>query len=286
MKESTLIYLGGTIIVLLLLTTVVSTVSNSKNKRNLNEEKLKNESLASQKLQVSQELDKAKNDITSLTTEKETTEKAMAKTESNLAEVEKRIGSLSKENSSLIKDRNELAQLQKTKADLDNAYEDLRLKHETALSKIRDLENSAIVLDTDKKNLSGDLAKSEMYRTDNIEIYGSRGNKKDKLTFCASRTKKINLNFDVPQNLTETISFKIITPSNTTITPEDKSLTWTFGQDTQNLTASLSSLTGEFDLSRKVVLTYTPKEKLKGGEYKIQILSNDKNIGNCRLLLK
>ena len=86
--------------------------------------------------------------------------------------------------------------------------------------------------------------------------------------------------------MNETISFKIITPAGTTITPEDKSLSWTIEQNSWNFTASLSSVTGEFEASRKVVLTYTSKEKLKSGEYKIQIFSNDKNIGNCRVKLK
>ena len=125
-----------------------------------------------------------------------------------------------------------------------------------------------------------------MYRTDNIELYGSRGNKKDKLTIYAGRTKKLNLNFEVPQNLTEAISFKIVTPTGTTITPEDKSLSWVTEPYSHNLTASLSSGPGDFGVPRKVVLTYNAKEKLTSGEYKIQILSADKIIGNCRIKLR
>ena len=221
-----------------------------------------------------------------MTTKKESEEKALAETNSKLAETEKKIAYISKENSSLVKDRNELVQLQKSKSDLDKVYEDLKLKHETAVTRIKELENSAIIMDAEKKELTGNLTNAETYRTDNIEVYGSRGNKKDKLTFIARRTKKLNLNFDVPQILTEAISIKIITPAGKTIIPDDKSLTCVIKPDSGNPTASLSFVPGEFDASRKVTLTYTPKEKLNSGEYKIQIFSNDKNIGNCRLMLR
>jgi myosin heavy subunit len=286
MKEKTMTYAGVVLIVLLLITTAIAFISNSKNKRNYSEEKLQNESLSSQKLQVSQELDKVKSDMAALTTKKESDEKELAEADSRLAKTEKMIAHLSKENSSLEKDRNELVQLQKSKSDLDKVCEDLRLKQETALSRIRELENSEILLDAKNKELTASLSDAENYRTDNIEIYGSRGNKQDKLTFVARRTKKLNLNFDVPQRLAEAISFKIITPSGTIITPQDKSLTWLIEPSSANLTASLSSAPGEIDVPRKVALTYSPEEKLIAGEYKIQIFSNEKNIGNCRLKLR
>jgi hypothetical protein len=286
MKEKTQTYAGAIIIALLLISTTIALISNSKNKRNYNEEKIRNESISSQKLQVSQELDKAKSDLSALTAKKESEEKVMAETESRLKEAEKRMAYVSKENSSLQKDRNELIQLRKEKNDLDKVHEDLVLKQETALSRIKELENSAIISDAQNKELARNLENAEKYRTDNTEIYGSRGNKKDKLTLCARRTKKFNLNFDVPQNLTEAISFKIITPDGKTLTPEDKSLTWLIEANPGKLTASLSAIPGEIDTPRRVILTYSSKEKLNPGEYKIEIFSSDKNIGNCRFRLK
>ena len=286
MKNRTLTFTGVVIIILLLIATVIATISNSKNKRSLNEEKIQKETLASQKLQVSQELDKVKNDLTTLTTKNEASEKALSEAETKLADKEKRIAYLSKENGSLMKDRNELAQLTREKSDLDKSYADLKIERDASRARIKELEDSSIKLDAEKKDLEVKLADANMYRTDNIEIYGSRGNKKDKLTFYACRTKKINLDFDVPQSLTQAISFKIITPSNETITPEDKALTWVITQDPRNFTASLSYASGEFEPARHIVLTYTSKEKLKSGEYKIQIFSNDQIIGTCRVKLK
>jgi hypothetical protein len=286
MKEKTLTNAGIAIIVILLMTSTIAFISNSKNKHNFNEEKSQNAALTSQKVEVSQELNKVKGDLAALKTKEETSEKALTDVASKLVGKENRIAYISKENSSLLKNKEELAQLQKSHSDLEKVYEDLKLKNETAKARINELENSAIVLDAEKKELSGNLANAQMYRTDNIELYGSRGNKKDKLTICARRTKKLNLNFEVPQNLTEAISFKIITPSGTTVAPEDKSLSWIDVPDSHNFTASLSYGTVDFGVPRIVKLTYTPKEKLAPGEYKIQILSADKIVGNCRIKLR
>ncbi len=92
--------------------------------------------------------------------------------------------------------------------------------------------------------------------------------------------------FEVTQTLVETLSFKIITPAGSTINPDDKAMAWCFLYSNRNLTSSLSPITGEYEQSKQVVLTYAPKVKLIKGEYKIQILSGENNIGNCRVKLK
>jgi myosin heavy subunit len=286
MKEKTFTYVSVAIIVILLAIAAVSIISNSKNKRSLKEEKAQLESVVSQKAQVSQNLEQAKSDLASLNTKESEAEKSLKDAESKLAEKEKSISRLSRENGSLMKDKKELEELQKSKAALDKAYDDLKLEHAASLSRIKQLEDNAITLEAEQKELSERLNKSQTYRMDNVEVYGSRGNKKDNPTICARRTKKLNLNFDVPQSLTEAISFTITTPSGKTITPEDKSLTWKVEELNQNLTASLSYVSGIFENSRKVTLTYKTKEKLSGGEYKIQIFSNNINIGDCRLKLR
>jgi hypothetical protein len=197
---------------------------------------------------------------------------------------------MSKENTSLIQDRNELVQLKQSKNDLDKAYEDLKLKQETASSRIKELESAEILLDAQKEELSDNLANAEKYRTGNIELYGLKGNKNDKLTYIARRTKKLKLTFDVPLNLNEPISYKITTPEGNTITPEDKTITSSIEPDSSYLTASLSTVSptvpGNIKSSQKVTVVYAPGEKFKAGEYKIQILSNGKNIGYCRLRLR
>ena len=159
-----------------------------------------------------------------------------------------------------------LSNYRNQKVNLDRAYADLKLKQETASSRIKQLENSEILLEAQKKELSENLVNAEKNRTSNIELYGSRGNKKDKLTFLARRTKKLNLIFDVPQSLNEPITFNITTPDGKTITPEDKTLTSSIKPDSNYLTASLSSIPpstpGKLFSSQKVTMAYTPKRKV------------------------
>lgn len=273
-------------IIALLLISIGAFISNSVNKRNFKKEKVQNESLVSQKLQISQGLDKVKGELTALKADYKIAEKAVDETNSKLTVQDRRIAFLSKENSSLMKDKSELTELQKSKSKLDKAYEDLKLKKDLSLTRIRDLEKSELVLDAEKMDLTSRLQNAETYRSDNFEIYGSRGNRQDRLTFVARRSKKLNLIFAIPQSLTDPLSFEIITPTGQIITPDSRSLTVVTEPVSNNLTASLSAFPGEYKDSRKVELTYTPKERLSPGVYDIQIFSKDKNIGNCRLKLR
>lgn len=278
--------IGIAIIILLLLLTAGGFYFNSKNKKNLNAEKLRTESLLSEKLQVQKELDKIKNDMASLLTKSQASEKELAESQASLSDKEKRIAYLSRQLSSQNKSKSEMEELQKEKAALDNSYASLKSEYDKLAAQGQDLKNSLASLEAEKNELTKKIDNAALYETDNFMAFGSRGNKKDKLTFWACRTKKLNLNFEVPQSLTEEISFRVTTPSGKVINPEDKSLTWKITQDPRNFTASLSMLSGEFESSRQVVLTYQSKEKLERGEYKIQILCKDVNIGNCRLKLK
>jgi hypothetical protein len=150
----------------------------------------------------------------------------------------------------------------------------------------KDLQNTLSSLESEKKGLALQFENAQKVNTDNFMVTATRGKKTERIVIKATRTKKLNMTFEVPQSLTEAISFKIITPSGATINPDEKSLSWKFPLDERNFTASLSGVTGEFEKSRQVVLNYAPKEKLVRGEYKIQILSDGKNIGNCRIMLK
>ncbi len=287
MKTKTLTLAGSAIIAILLITTGIALISNSRNKRNFNNEKLQNETLSSQKLQGSQELAKSKSDLEAITSKEDVANKALAKAESSIAEKERRIAYMSKENASLMKDKSELAQLQKSKKDLDIAYSDLKMEHQAALSQIKNLENSALIADADKRELVSKLESSRKNRIDNIEIFGSRGNKNDNLTYKARRIKDLNLNFDSPLGKNDNLSYKIITPSGTIISPEDKLSSWlVVDHSPQKMTASLSSASGDPENLRQIVLKDKDRDKLKSGEYTIQIFSNDKNIGSYRLKLR
>ena len=285
-QNKTLIGIGIAIIILLLLGTVGFAILNSKNKRNLRAEKLTTENLVSEKQQIQQELDKLTNDLAALQAKNEAAEKTLAETREDLANKERRLANVSRQVNVLTKDQSELIELQKVKEELDNSYSELKSEYEQILARNTELQNSITAMEAEKESLQSRIEEITLYDSDNFMVYGSRGKKREKLTFRAFWTKKLNMNFEVPQSLTENISFRMTTPTGTLITPENSSLSWIVLPDPDTFTASLSSVSGEFEPSRQVVLTYARKEKLEKGEYKIQILCNDKNIGNCRVRLK
>ncbi|HQG63413.1 MAG TPA: hypothetical protein PK719_07125 [Bacteroidales bacterium] len=278
--------IGIALIILFLLLAGLGFIMNSKNKKNLNAEKLRSESLLSEKLLVEKELEKVKNDLVSLQAKNDADVKTLADLRSSISDKDKRIASLSRQNKTLTSDKTELAAIRQAKETLDNELAALKSDYERQVSQNNELQKSISALEADKANLESQLKEMTLYDSDNFMVYGSRGKKKEKLTFWAFRTKKLNINFEVPQSLTENMNFKVTTPSGTTLTAENASLTWDIAPDPKNFTASLSSVTGKFEQSRTVSLTYASKEKLAKGEYKIQILCNDRTIGNCRVRLK
>ena len=182
--------------------------------------------------------------------------------------------------------RKELEDLKKVKTDLEQESSRLKSEYDQLMAQNKDLQNSLSAMKSEKERLALLLENGQIINSDNFLVTATRGKKAEKIVIRASRAKKLNMAFEVPQNLTESIGFKLTTPSGTIINPDDKSLTWTFPKDSRNFTASLSTMTGEFEQSRQVVLNYLPNGKLAKGEYKIQIFSGDKNIGNCRIVLK
>lgn len=102
----------------------------------------------------------------------------------------------------------------------------------------------------------------------------------------AAKTKKLTVSFEIPQNMSDDVKFSIVTPTGKKINSDDKSLTYNFIDDGRNLTASLSPYSGEFEISRRIEMTYTPDKKLEAGIYKIKILHKDANVGNCQVKLK
>jgi len=270
----------------LLLGLILLFSANSKNKKNLRDQTTTSQALLSERQKLEGDLEKLKSDFAALKQKNDANEKLLSESSSKIAENEKKINALSGENRSLRANKKELADLKDAKTELEKEFAKLKSENEKLLNQYKDIENKIASLEKEKKELASQLEKAQIHNTDNFLVTATRGKKIEKVVICASRAKKINIAFEVPQALTETLSFKIVTPSGSIINPDDKAMSWFFQPDNRYLTASLSSLSGEFEQSRQVVLNYAPKTKLLKGEYKIQILSGTDNIGNCRIKFK
>lgn len=286
MNQKTITYVGAGLIVLLLLGLIFTFGMNSRNKKNLRDEKILSEARLFDRQKLEGNVEKLKADLSELKQKSDANAKLLSESNLKISENQKRINALSGENRNLRSNKQELTDLKKAKSELDMDFARLKSENEKLSAQSRDLQNSLNAMEEEKKNLALQLDQAHAYNTDNFMVTATRGKKTEKLVICASRAKKLNMAFEVPQSLNENISFKIVTPAGTTINPDDKAVFWFFPLDSRTLTASLSAVTGEFVQSRQVVLTYAPKSKLVKGEYRIQILSNGNNIGNSRLMLK
>jgi predicted nucleic acid-binding Zn-ribbon protein len=285
-QQKTWMYIGIVVIVLLLAGVAITINSNLKTKKSLNAEKLSSEKLLSEKLSAEKELEKLKANFSALQIKSDASAKLLAETNLKIAEAQKRINSLTVANRSLNTVKKELEDLQKVKADLEKELAQSKTDYNNLQAKNKELQNTIASLEADMKSLTLKLENALKYNTDNFLVTAVRGKKTEKMVIKATRTKKLNITFEVPKSLTEGISFKIVTPSGSVITPDDKGLSWIFPLDGRNLTASLSAVSGQFEESRQVALTYTAEKKLVSGEYKIQIFCNGNNIGNCKIKLK
>lgn len=286
MNQKTINYVGAGIIAVLLLGLILAIGTNGRNKKNLRTEKTTSEALLFEKQKLEGNLEKLKSDFSVLKQQSDANDKLLSETNSKIAENDKRINALTRDNRILRGNSKEFEELKKAKNNLDMAFSLLEFEHQALLGQKNDLQNSLNTLEAEKRSIEMQLENAQLYNTDNFLVTATRGKKTERVVIRASRAKKLNMAFEVPQSLTETISFKIVTPSGSTINPEDRAVSWTFPLDSRNFIASLSSITGEFEQSRQVVLNYAPKTKLAKGEYKIEILSGGNNIGNCRLMLK
>lgn len=285
-NQRTISYVLGAIITILLIGLIFTFVSNVRNKKSLSAEKLTSEAYMSEKQKLESNLGTLNTDLSVLKQQSEANEKLLSESNLKIAENEKKINSLTGENRSLSASKKELADLKVIKDELDREYSQLKAENDKLLAQSKELQSSIKTFEAEKRDLATQLNKAQLYNTDNFLANATRGKKTEKIVIRASRAKKLNMTFEVPHSLTETISFKIVTPTGTTINPDDKAISWFFPVDSRNLTASMSSVTGEFEQSRQVILNYASKTKLVKGEYKIHILSNGNNIGNCRIMLR
>ena len=123
------------------------------------------------------------------------------------------------------------------------------------------------------------LARSDNYRIESLK-------KSEKLTVNAKGTKKVKVSFDIPQNITTDIKFKIVTPAGKTVTNNDPAVTMNILESEPLFYASTESKLIDYEVSKRIEITYKPTEKLAAGIYKIDLYNKDTYIGSCQIKLK
>lgn len=272
--------------VVLLLVTLIGTAffynSSQSMEKSLNNEKLKSENILSEKLSLQREIADFKTQISELQGKNSELDKVLAETSKKLGEKEAMANSLIRENGNIKMLKKQLSELNKMKKDFENQVTVLNETIQNMSSEKTILNQTIASLQKENKELAANLDIISSMTADNYLIESNRKN--GKLTVMSKRTKKMAVSFKVPENIVENISFKITKPDGITIEGKDKGIAYTVSSNGDELLASIS--TDEIKVSKKIEMTYEPKEKLKPGVYKVEMFNGKKYIGACNVKLR
>lgn len=276
------------IAVLILIAALIGNIllftANRSLTKDLNTEKLQTELMLSEKLALQKEIETFRNQIHSLSGKNAELDKLLAETSQKLSEKEAQYNEIVRENKNIkkLKKQLALAELEQMKKEFESQV--LALNGEIAKMNLEKDELNRTIASLQKENqqLATNLDILSSITGDNYLVETTR--RKDRLTVIAKHTKKITMSFNVPENMVENISFKLTKPNGTQVDGKDNGIAYKVVNGDEGLTASLSG--GDIKVSKKIEMTYEPKEKQKPGIYKIEMFNNDKYIGACNVKLR
>lgn len=258
--------------------------------KELNNEKLKTESLLSQKLQLEKEMEKFRKDIAALNGQNTDLDRLLKQTTQTLDQKEKQIKRLSDDNMGLVKFRKEVVELRKLKAQFENQL----MAMNADLSKLRQENDLLKNENSDAKNRIAGLQNENKTLKSNLDLVSSMANnslseavkKNNKMTVSARRARKIQLAFDLPQKSLSGLEFKVTSPNDKIFSSGDGSISHKLLINDGNPVASLDPQTGYYELTQRVLMEYAPKSRMEKGIYKVDVYNQGTLISRMLVKLK
>lgn len=251
----------------------------------LKKNRLENEKMLSEKLQLEKEIAQLHEDISLFQGKSAQTDAYIADLKNRLLQKEEAIRKIAGNKAAINKYQTELASLKKMRADLE--------------AEINKLNGTVTGLKTENEKLSGTIASLQAKNKEmedrnallstiaatNFRVEATKG-KKDKLTVVAKQTKKLTLGFDVPETDVETIQFLIHTPNGKTI-KQGKELSISIATEAnEELYASVNMFPDITAKKKRLEMTYKPTDKMIKGIYTIDITNNETYLGSCQVKLR
>ena len=245
--------------------------------------KLHSERLLAEKLQLDKQ-------IAELRVRGEMDQEALGESESKMEALRRRVEGAIAHSKGLESSARKGNRLEKELAALRLLKEQLELKLTTAASITRDAEDQLYNVTVERDALASKLENQQAAASmvNNAEVDALRG-KKGRLTVLARRTKELRMAFDMPQNLAQGASFKIIAPDGRNYTGADPSVSMSIDRPEPEPTTSidlmpLSTTPGE--RASRVHLKFTPTEKLQPGTYRIDVMAGGEYLNTILLNLR
>jgi len=269
-----------------LILSVIIFYSNRSLKDQLQKEKIRSETLLSEKLNLEKSIDKFKKDLASLQGKNAQLDKIVRETSDQLTKKESEIRKLMAENASLadLKKKNE--ELEVLRKQLEEQIASLNMNMDQLIAENKKYSEQLASMKTENASLATHNALLEAMLADNYRIEALKG-RHDKLTVAARRTNKLMVSFDIPAEVGKDLYFKILTPDGQELSSRnDESVIMKFYDENKNLMASLTGTAAGNQNAKRAELIYKPVNKLTKGIYKFNVYNGKEYMGSIQVRLK
>jgi hypothetical protein len=185
------------------------------------------------------------------------------------------VGALRKQHHLLEKDRNELVQ---KVTDYQASLRDLQSEHSDAVRTIALLRDQNL-------GLAGQLRAAQMQSLNDVRIEAHT--RRNGLTVRARNMRSLVVSATVA-NVVDKPAFRIMTPEGRILSAEDGSMvTRVIDNDVSLKFAGLQKgVLPQAAIRRRLEMVFTPKLRLAGGTYTVQVLNDDTVIGSLQTTLR
>ncbi len=277
--------------IMITLLTVIVTIatlfilSNVSLKKQLRDEQIRSEAILSEKLLLDKSIAEIKADMASLKGKNHQLDKILAQTSTKLANKEAEVRRLLSERVSLAELKQKVSELETLRAQLNNEIAALAAKSNLLLTENEVLNNKLAMLQQQNTKLDSDNTILKAMVADNYRIEAVKG-RNDKLTSVARRTDKLIVSFDLPGDVNDNISFKVLTPAGEEFSSTNHPYASIILIDnTNNYIASIDEKTMAFN-PKRVEMIFKPEHRLQRGIYRFNVYNEDNYLGSTQLRLK
>ncbi len=248
----------------------------------LDNNRLKSETLLSEKLMLDKEIKDLRADINAQKGKSKALDAALSKAQMALEQKERELRNRSK-NEVKAKD---LDELRKIKTQLEAEKNELYSNLNQVLAEKDRLIEALAAANSQNKSLNDKVSFMEALAINNMRVDATKRN--EKLTVVARKTRQLNMAFDLPQHLANDVQFKLRTPSGAMIDHTDAALSWheVIGQQGE-YTASIELMQpGDLKVSKRMEMRYEPKDRLQRGLYTIDVYNGKTYVASCQVRLR
>lgn len=257
----------------------------SKWMESANAEKIKNESLLSEKLSLEKSIADMMGELNVIKGQNASVTKKWKDAVAAQKSSEWKIDQMSGENAKAKKLIKEVENLRSIKTEMSNELERLKTDYSNAMAENLKLNQQVAMLKDENSELTALVTSLNQVAVNNSLVEATKG-KKERLTVAARKTKKLKVGFDIPEEMVGNLYFQMMTPSGDQVSSNESTISFFESEINSELIASSEKVTAETVKKKHIDMVYKPETKLQSGIYKIDVYSGKNYLGTTRVHLK